>query len=505
MAANVIMVQGTASHAGKSLMVAALCRIFRQDGYNVAPFKAQNMSLNSFVTPDGGEIGRAQAVQAEAACVLPTVEMNPILLKPESDSRSQIVLMGKPYDTVAAVNYYDLKSHLWPYVTASLDKLRSEYDVIVIEGAGSPAEVNLSDREIVNMRVARYANSPVLLVGDIERGGVFASLIGTMEILEQEERSLVKAFIINKFRGDSTLLESGIRFLEERTKVPVAGVIPWFHDIYIAEEDILGLEGRQYNQSSTHIDISVIQFPHLSNFDDFDPLEDETSVSLRYVNSVNQLGNPDLIILPGSKTTISDLTWLREHGFIDKILDLYHNGTFIIGICGGYQMLGQKILDPDKVESHIAEDTGLGLLPLTTVFAGHKETHQVIGKVLQGTGLLAGANYLEIEGYEIHMGLSTGKPDITPFELSRRDIQNSTHQEGALDSEGRVLGTFVHGLFQSTPLRRAILDNVAFYRGKPVLEESNVTKKDEEYNKLAALVRKSLAMDLIYHITGCGK
>jgi len=502
MTAKVLMVQGTASHAGKSLMVAALCRIFRQDGYNVAPFKAQNMSLNSFVTPDGGEIGRAQAVQAEAACVPPTVEMNPVLLKPEADSRSQVVLMGKPHITVAAADYYDLKSHLWPHVTSSLDKLRSDYDIIVIEGAGSPAEINLSDREIVNMRVARYANAPVLLIGDIERGGVFASLIGTMELLESEECALIKSFVINKFRGDPSILEPGLRILEERTNVPVAGIIPWFDDIYIADEDSLGLENRHYRTSETRIDIAVIRFPYLANFDDFDPLENEPGVTLRYVNSVIQLGEPDLIILPGTKTTISDLSWLKQQGFPEKILEQYRQGSFIIGICGGYQMLGQKVLDPDRLESRVTEDKGLGLLPITTVFTEQKETHQVTGEVIDGIGLLAGAKGAPIEGYEIHMGLSNGKPDLVPFGLSRRDLENSSHQEGALDAKGRVLGTYVHGLFQSTALRRTILHNIANAKGKPTPIESSETIKDSEYDKLAELVRNSLDMDLIYRITG---
>lgn len=500
MTAKLLMVQGTASHAGKSLLVAALCRIFRQDGYNVAPFKAQNMSLNSFVTPDGGEIGRAQAVQADAACVQPSVDMNPVLLKPEADSRSQVVLMGRPYVTTSAANYYNLKSELWPQVVAALERLRHRYEVVVIEGAGSAAEINLAQDEIVNMRVARHANAPVLLIGDIERGGVFASLIGTMEILEAEERALIKAMVINKFRGDKTLLEPGLRFLEERSGVPFAGVIPWFSDIYIAEEDSVGLESPRSDSSKNKLDIAVIQFPHLSNFDDFDPLREEKGVSLRYAASVHQLGNPDLVILPGSKTTMADLQWLKHQDLFNSIIKQYHQGTFVIGICGGYQMLGLRILDPELVESSDSEIDGLGLLPLTTEFSHNKETHQVEGEVIIGLGLLAGAEKTSIEGYEIHMGLSQGQPDWIPFSLSRRDRDDSHQPEGALDADGRVLGTYMHGLFNSTEFRQRMLYNIALARGKDLPEEASVLVRDREYDKLADLVRNNLNMDLIYDI-----
>ena len=502
MTAKLLMVQGTASHAGKSLLVAALCRIFRQDGYNVAPFKAQNMSLNSFVTPDGGEIGRAQAVQAEAACVKPSVDMNPVLLKPEADSRSQIVLMGKPYVTTSAANYYTLKSELWPYVTSALERLRNQYEIVVIEGAGGAAEINLAKDEIVNMRVARHADAPVLLIGDIERGGVFASLIGTIEILEAEERKLIKTMVINKFRGDKTLLEPGIRFLEERSGIPFAGVIPWFNDIYIAEEDAVGLESPKSTSSKTLLDIAVIQFPHMSNFDDFDPLRKEMDVSFRYVASAPQMGNPDLIILPGSKTTIADLQWLKHQHLFDSIIQQYHRKTFVIGICGGYQMLGQKIFDPELIESPEAKTDGLGLLPLITQFSGKKETHQVEGEAVADVGLLAGARGTRIEGYEIHMGTSQGQPVCKPFSISRRDQSKEHQPEGAMDTDGRVMGTYMHGLFENTELRQIILYNIALARGKDLPQEATIMLKDKEYDKLAELVRNNLDMDLIYDIAG---
>ena len=406
MAGRVLMVQGTASHVGKSVLVAALCRIFRQDGFSVAPFKAQNMSNNSYVTADGGEIGRAQAVQAEAAGVDPTVEMNPILLKPESDSRSQVVVLGKPGRSVGPGYYARAKPRLWQVVRRSLDKLRGQYDLVVIEGAGSPAEINLKRTEMVNMRVVRYAGAPVLLVGDIDRGGVFASLVGTLELLEPEERSLIKGFIVNKFRGDLELLSPGLEWLEERTGVPVAGVVPYYHDIQIPEEDSVSLERRQSMKATRDylIDIAVIGLPHISNFDDFDPLGREPGVRLRYVEAGDELGTPDMVVLVPGKTTMSDLEWLRRQGIAEGIRSLRRGGTVVLGICGGFQMMGKRILDPHRVESGREATEGLGLLPVTTIFATTKETHRVVGEVMANSGVLRGARGLPVEGYEIHMG-----------------------------------------------------------------------------------------------------
>ncbi|MEK7354482.1 MAG: cobyric acid synthase, partial [Chloroflexota bacterium] len=412
MPGKVIMVQGTASNVGKSILVTALCRIFKNDGLRVAPFKSQNMSLNSFVTPDGGEIGRAQAVQAEAAGIFPTVDMNPILLKPEANSRSQVVVRGRPTQSTGAAAYYKLKSELWPVVTQALDTLREEYDIVVIEGAGSPAEVNLAKDEIVNMRVARYCQSPVLLVGDIDRGGVFASLLGTLWLLNPEDLALVKALVVNKFRGDPSLFVPGIKFLEEKSGLPVAGVIPYFNDIAIAQEDSVALEHASSNPSTTlgvnpptfKVDIAVIRLPHISNFDDFDPLTKENGIRVRYVKSTKDLGQPDLVILPGSKTTVADLDWLRESGLADSIAALHQRGVFIIAVCGGFQMLGRFIDDPEHVESNILRRSGLGLLPITTAFLPTKETHQVKGEVVSCRGLLAKTKGISFDGYEIHMG-----------------------------------------------------------------------------------------------------
>lgn len=503
--ARVLMVQGTASNVGKSVLVTALCRIFRNDGYTVAPFKAQNMSLNSFVTPDGGEIGRAQAVQAEAAGIDPSVEMNPILLKPEGNSRSQVVVNGRPQMTTTAAKYYTLKSQLWPAVTEALDKLRSRYQIVVIEGAGSPAEVNLAKDEIVNMRLARYCQSPVLLVGDIDRGGVFASLLGTLWLLTPEELKLVKGLVINKFRGDIALLKTGIRFLEKKAGIPVTGVIPYFQDISIAQEDSVALEQSRPQQATFQIDIAVIRLPHISNFDDFDPMANETGIRVRFINSVNNLGSPDLIILPGSKTTVTDLNWLRESGLANRITSLFHQGAFVIGICGGYQMLGQYINDPDQVESAVLKQQGLGILPITTTFLPTKETHQVKGEVLSHRGLLSNTMGISLEGYEIHMGRTENHEEGNAFRLKERSGEPCNVLDGYLDSTGRVLGTYLHGLFGNKNLRRSMLSQIAQSKGQHLVFDDDSDQREDEYDRLADLIRNSLDIDLIYTIAGLKK
>ena len=529
MTGKVLMVQGTASHVGKSVLAAALCRIFRQDGFRVAPFKAQNMSNNSYVTAEGGEIGRAQAVQAEAAGVEPAVDMNPILLKPEADDRSQVVVLGKPVGTTAARRYFDMNAEHWKVVSKALDRLRDQYEVVVIEGAGSPAEINLRSTEIVNMRVALYADAPVLLVGDIDRGGVFASLVGTMELLEPEERARIKGFLINKFRGDGTLLEPGLRMLEERTGIPVAGVVPYFHDIHIPEEDAVSVEERlrMKRESDYILDIAVVGLPHISNFDDFDPLKYEEGVRLRYVETNDVLGEPDLVILPGTKATVADLDWLRRQGIACRIQALSKVGVAVIGICGGYQMLGKRILDPGGVESTIKGVDGLGLLPVETVFEGAKETHRVNGEVMEAPGVLEKARGLPIEGYEIHMGRTVfsddpagqmedavsrqaarGAPakertEFTPaFHIRERSGQQWDRPDGAMDIRGRVLGTYIHGLFHNSALRRSILQSLAERKGVSLPPVAPHQSRDVEYDKLARLVRGSLDMDLVYRVAG---
>ena len=503
MKGRVIMVQGTASHVGKSVLVAALCRIFRNDGFSVAPFKAQNMSLNSYVTPDGGEIGRAQAVQAEAAGIACSVEMNPVLLKPEADSRSQVVVLGRPKMSTTAADYYKLKSKLWPVVTGALQKLRAKYEVVVIEGAGSPAEVNLRGDEIVNMKIARYSRSPVLLVGDIDRGGVFASLLGTLWLLKPADLRLIRALVINKFRGDKKLLTPGLRFLEKNSRIPVAGVIPYFHDIRIAQEDSVSLEQLEPQRNPAQIDVAVIRLPHISNFDDFDPLDKENGVRVRYVNSVEGLNHPDLIILPGSKTSVSDLNWLKANGLASRITELHQAGAFVIGICGGYQMLGRYINDPERVESAAEQSEGLGLLPITTAFLKSKETHQVKGSVIAGHGLLAEVKDMGFEGYEIHMGRTeSGEADV--FHIGERSAKPCDARDGCLDESGHVLGTYIHGLFHNQELRRGILRQIARAKGQPISFAGD-EQRDAEYDKLANLVRDSLDMELVYAIAGLRK
>ena len=437
----------------------------------MAPFKAQNMSLNSFVTQDGLEMGRAQVVQAEAACVEPSIEMNPILLKPEGDNRSQVIVMGRPIDTLPAREYFGLKEQLWSAVTDSLGKLSAEYDVIVVEGAGSPAEVNLKDRDIVNMRVAQHLRAPVLLVSDIDRGGVFASIVGTLELLTSEERTLVKGLVINKFRGDLSLLISGLEWIEQRTGIKVLGVIPYYHDIYIAEEDSVSLERRRdmKTQSDFVLDIAVIGLPHISNFDDFDPFEQDVpaareGVRLRYVEANDSLGDPDLIILPGTKSTIADLQYLESWAIGEEIARLAKQGTPVIGICGGYQMLGELILDPNHVESTRSQMKGLGLLPVTTTFLPSKSTHQVRGTVTSRSGLLQSAQGLPITGYEIHMGHTNQNGLDSPFLIEERSTRPCRDQDGATSVDVRPWDVPVHGLFHNEGLRRAILKELAWGR-----------------------------------------
>ncbi len=501
---KVIMVQGTTSHAGKSVLATALCRIFAQDGYSVAPFKSQNMALNSYVTPDGGEIGRSQAVQAQAARAVPSVEMNPILLKPEAEMRSQVVVMGKPTEARSAREYYKMKPTLWPIVTEALDRLRSENDIVVIEGAGSPAEINLKAHEIVNMRVARYANAPVLLVGDIDRGGVFASLVGTMILLEPEEQALVKAFVINKFRGDPSLLDSGLDMLYERTGVPVASVVNYFNDIHIPEEDSLGIENTSLNGDSALLNVAVVRLPHIANFDDIDPLYREPGVSTRYVTTASEIADADLIIVPGSKTTVSDLDWMRERG-LDKAIALRRgDGVPVIGICGGYQMLGQRILDPDHVESPRDEVPGLELLPLTTSFEATKTTHQVKAISLANVGMLADCGDTELTGYEIHMGQTRADGVGVPFQITERSGQATDQIDGAIDSEGLTLGTYMHGLFLNESLRRSVLSTAARVKGVSLPDAASSLDIDAEYDRLADHFRRDLDMAMINRIVGIG-
>lgn len=497
MGAKALMVQGTGSHVGKSLITTALCRIFYQDGFKVAPFKAQNMSLNSCATPDGREIGRAQAVQAEACGIAPTSDMNPVLLKPMGDSGCQVVLRGRPYMNLSAKRYYDLKETLWKAVCESFERLRENYDVIVMEGAGSPAEVNLRENDIVNMRMAKHAEAPVLLIGDIDRGGVFAWIVGTLELLQDDERKLIKGILINKFRGDISLLRPGLKFLEERTGRPVVGVIPYINDLKVQEEDSVALEG--FRKRDAEVKVAVVRLPRISNFTDFDPLLSEKDVSLRYVTSPEELEGADMIVIPGTKNTIYDLLFLKESGLSEKIIDKRKRGTMVIGICGGFQMLGKEIRDPYGVESERRAEPGLGLLDVETTFTREKATYRAKARALRGTPYLDEGEVLE--GYEIHMGDTEAKTYL--FELSRES--GGKAHDGASSEDGLVFGTYLHGIFDNVAFRRKLLNFVRRRKGLPELPSCDVSpelERQREYDRVAEVVRNSIDVDFIYELLG---
>jgi adenosylcobyric acid synthase len=508
MPGRVLMVQGTMSSVGKSLMVAALCRIFRQDGLRVAPFKAQNMALNSFATPDGREVGRSQAMQAAAAGVEVAVEMNPVLIKPEADAFAQVVVLGRPWARLAAGEYMRRRGELWGVVKRSLDALRADYDLVVIEGAGSPAELNLRRGDLVNMPIAVYADAPVLLVGDIDRGGIFAQLLGTLMLLEQDERARVRGLIVNKFRGDARLFEDGVSILEQRGGVPVLGVVPFVHDLRIADEDSVALDERppsaerRPSAAGAAIDIAIVRLPHISNFDDFDPLRAEPGVVVRFVASPDDLGRPDLLILPGSKTTAADLAWLRERGLAERVVALAQAGVPTLGICGGYQMLGAAIHDPLGAESDTPEVAGLGLLPVVTTFAEQKRTVRARGSILADAGLFAGARGLAFAGYEIHMGDTALAQGATPLAaVATRGEHPAGDQDGAVAAGSWIAGTYMHGLFDNDDLRHAILGNLA---ARWHLAPPPASRFDREatYERLAAVVRAHIDLDAIYRVIG---
>lgn len=504
-----LMIQGTSSNVGKSVLAAAFCRIFYQEGYHVAPFKAQNMSLNSFITRSGGEMGRAQVVQAQAAGLEPDVRMNPILLKPTCHKGSQVIVLGKAQGNFSALDYHeDYQKRAWPIVEKALQELLEEYEIVIIEGAGSPAEVNLKQNDIVNMRVAKEVQAPVLLVADIDRGGALASVVGTLELLEPEERQLVRGIVMNKFRGDLKLLQPALDFLEEKTGIPVVGVVPYFDQFKIPEEDSVVLEEEKAKYRKTKgpehtLDIVVINLPYMSNFTDFDPLEDEADVNLRYVRNIEDLGQPDCLIIPGSKNTIADLRFLWDSGLAQRIISLWQEEVPIIGICGGYQMLGRMVSDPYHTES----DTeyylvGLGILPLETEFAVEKHTVQCQGRVI-GKGLfLEQCQGIEINGYEIHMGRSSAEGEP----LFQIEAQGETYTDGL--RAGSALGTYIHGIFDNDPLRTALLEYLWQRRGekRPVKNTiSQAALREQSFNELADWVRRSVDMAKIRSIMGLGK
>ena len=481
--AKVIMVQGTMSNAGKSLLVAGLCRIFKQDGYRAAPFKSQNMALNSFVTEEGLEMGRAQVMQAEAAGIKPLVCMNPILLKPGSQESSQVIVNGEVLGNMSAREYYGFKEKLIPHIKKAFQELEKLADIIVIEGAGSPAEINLKKNDIVNMGLAQMVDAPVLLVGDIDRGGVFAQLLGTLLLLEEKEKERVKGLIINKFRGDKTILEPGIKMLEEKGGIPVAGVIPYM-ELNLEDED--SLTERFSHRKPAPIDLAVIRYPRISNFTDFHVFERMKQVSVRYITSVKELGHPDMVFLPGSKNTMADLLWMRQKGLEAAVKRLAENIP-IWGICGGFQMLGAEIADPDNVENGGAL-RGMELLSIETRLKKEKIRCQTGGRINSLRGPLAGLSGLSYKGYEIHMG---------------KTLVTTTGKEPpvVLDNHAGVYGSYVHGLFDEGKLAAKLVKQLAKAKGV-LLENEEIEDyrsfKEKQYDKLADVLRTFLSMEEIY-------
>jgi adenosylcobyric acid synthase len=488
-----IMVVGTTSHAGKSFLTAGLCRLLARQGWRVTPFKGQNMALNAYVTSTGGEIGYAQAVQAWAAGVVPRIEMNPILLKPQGNMTSQVIIKGNPVGVVAAKDYYEKYFDLgWEIVQESLYRLSLEFDLVVCEGAGSPAEINLKHRDLTNMRVAKHLNAATILVVDIERGGSFAHVVGTLELLEPSERSLVRGIVINKFRGDKELLTSGIEWLEEYTKIPVLGVIPWC-DQMLPAEDSLDLLDRRSVRDIRDLNISVIHLPRISNFTDFDPLEAESSVSIRYVGMNDSLGHPDAVIVPGTKTTIRDLLAIEETGLAQQIKEYAAAGGTILGVCGGFQMLGHRIVDPEGLEGEAGEYSGLGLLPITTVLSGNKiaRQRQVFSHYPQ-----AG---LPVDGYEIHQGRSRIQQKV-------RDSKEEYHQIfddpnlGIVNDSHSIWGCYLHGIFDNGPWRRSWLNHLRKQRGMSSLATGIPNYREQReagLNSLANIVKQHLNLKTI--------
>lgn len=500
-----IMLMGTSSHVGKSILATALCRIFYQAGRRVVPFKAQNMALNSYVTKDGGEMGRAQVAQAEAAGLAPMVDMNPVLLKPTGNSCSQVIVDGKPLGNMSAREYHKGKSvQLFGHVTAALTRLQQQFDTIVIEGAGSPAEINLKEDDIVNMRVAKYLQAPVLLIADIDRGGSLAALVGTLELLDEEERALVKGLVINKFRGDVTLMTPAVDFLEQKTGKPVLGIVPYLEHLGIDDEDSVSLEEKEHEaerqKQTKELRLAVVETPKISNFTDFDALADEPDAEVLYVRDAEELlaATPDVILLPGSKNTTEDLLHVRESGLAQAIHQLVDGGTPLVGICGGYQMLGEEIADPHHTESSHDVVKGLGYLPMKTVFAEEKRTVQVAADcpgmefydgVLMGKGL---------SGYEIHMGRTEFTAPVRhPFHLTRQGENAVNIWDGALSEDGRIFGTYLHGVFDHDGFRRQFLNVLRLHKGlRPLpVQRNRHLEKERAYDRLAETVRKSLDME----------
>lgn len=502
--AKKIMFQGTSSNVGKSILCTALCRILYRKGFKTVPFKAQNMALNSYVTKWGDEIGRAQVAQAEAAGIDPIVQMNPVLLKPTGNQSSQVVLMGKPVGVLSAKEYHT------KYSLTALDKVRDSlnfldqnYEMIVIEGAGSPAEVNLKANDIVNMRIAKMTQAPVFLIADIDRGGAIASVVGTLELLEPEERDLIKGIVINKFRGDIHLLQPALDFIEEKTGKRVVGVVPAIEHLDIDEEDSVALENKK-STFQKDINIAVIQTPKISNFTDFDALAYEPDVSVRFVGPGDLLGNPDMIILPGSKNTLADLDYLKQSGLAQAIIDFAKEGKPVMGICGGNQMLGTLILDPHGVEGSIPQLSGLGLVDTHTTMELEKLTHQVTFECSNLSFLGGQFTGKDMVGYEIHMGDTTPQDASIKraFHITRRSDRDVQVQDGFINENGTVMGTYIHGVFDNDEFRRFIINQLRALKGLAPLDLvfRYFEHKNQAYNHLADVVEESLDMDYIMQL-----
>jgi adenosylcobyric acid synthase len=493
------MIQGTASSVGKSLLCAALCRILKQDGYRVAPFKSQNMALNSFVTRNGLEMGRAQVMQAEAAGIEPLVEMNPVLLKPTSDQGSQVIVMGKPIGNMGAMDYLQWKETLLPVIDEAYKKLQADHNIIIIEGAGSPAEINLKGKDLVNMGLARRLGSPVLLVGDIDRGGVFASLYGTVALLEPDERDLLKGVIINKFRGDLKVLEPGLGQLEELISLPVIGVVPMV-SLNLDDEDSV-TERFMRRSGQAELKVQVVRLPRISNFTDFNPFELFSDVCLSYISEPAELDSPDLLILPGSKNTIEDLLYLHQAGWEAPLQEYVARGGMLIGVCGGFQMLGRAILDPERVESSLAEVEGFGFLDLQTVMENEKSTKQVeaVWQYRDDSYFSQMTEAEHLTGYEIHMGQTDyGSAEHPLF------IAAEKRGDGAINSRGNVFGTYLHGIFDNLTWTARLLNAIRVRKKLPAQQYSLPPTyreyKEQEYDSLAAVVRNSLKLGKVMEI-----
>ncbi len=504
--AGAVMFCGTASDVGKSIVTAGFCRLLLKRGMTVAPFKSQNMSLNSYVTPEGGEIGRAQAVQAQACDINPHTDMNPVLLKPNSDTGSQVIVQGKAVANMSISEYDAFKTTAFEKIWESYDRLRQAYEFIVIEGAGSISEINLKKNDIANLKIATMARCPVILVADIDRGGVFAQIIGTIELLEPLERSYVKGIIINKFRGDVTILQPGIDFIEQRTGLPVLGVLPWLADISLPAEDsvALGQRSKVVSIMAGHkkIHIGVLKLPRISNFTDFDPLQNEPDVHLAYVEMPDHLQGLDILIIPGSKSTIADLYFIMERGLYDAVREFKGH---IIGICGGFQMLGTQVLDPDGVESSIKEAQGLDLLPSTTLLMLQKETHQALSYLDEAGLMVAPECNGVMTGYEIHMGVTTLAKGLRPFsKIFRRGDMSVSVEDGAVSPDGRIFGTYLHGVFENGRFREIYLNSIRLEKGMPLRRGADKQPQHDPFDQLADQFEKHLDLPRLMTICGLG-